>query len=212
MIDGKVFEHVYGELMGIAERASGHGPTVPPALDSGRLEAMYRAHHVVIWRTLRRMGYSAEAAADYTHQAYLIAAERLAQIHYGSEKAYLFSTAIRFAKTAARKDRRIDLPGELPEKIEHSELADGIVNRQVALQLLERVLRPMDEDLVVVFSLFEIEGLSSPEIAEILDIPLGTVASRLRRARQAFRQGAARLERRGCAVSAEPVDEEDGKP
>ena len=46
-----------------------------------------------------------------------------------------------------------------------------------------------------VFTLYEIEGLSSPEIAELLSIPLGTVASRLRRARENFRSRAARVER-----------------
>ena len=43
--------------------------------------------------------------------------------------------------------------------------------------------------------LFELEGLSSPEIAALLEIPLGTVASRLRRARAQFRTVVARLER-----------------
>jgi RNA polymerase sigma-70 factor, ECF subfamily len=41
--------------------------------------------------------------------------------------------------------------------------------------------------------LYELEGLSSPEIAELLRIPVGTVASRLRRAREAFEVEVARL-------------------
>lgn len=163
--------------------------------DQARLEAMYRAHHVVIWRTLRRLGFSPEAAADSTHQAYLIAAERLNQIHLGSEKAFLFSTAIRLAKTVARKNRRMDLHEDIEAGPDPNTGSEKIVNRQVALQLLERLLSHMDPDLVTVFTLYELEGMSSPEIAEILDIPLGTVASRLRRARETFRKGAAQLER-----------------
>ncbi len=42
--------------------------------------------------------------------------------------------------------------------------------------------------------MFELEGLSSPEIAASLEIPLGTVASRLRRAREQFRVVVSRLE------------------
>ncbi len=42
--------------------------------------------------------------------------------------------------------------------------------------------------------MFELEGLSSPEIAASLEIPLGTVASRLRRAREQFRVVVGRLE------------------
>lgn len=165
------------------------------ALSSDRLETMYRAHHQVIWRTLRRLGFAPEAAADYTQQAYLIALERLDDVLVGSEKAFLFSTAIRLGRTAARKLRRMDLSDDLdlgPDLTQGVETAD---NRQIALQLLERVLLHMDVDLVTVFTLYEIEGLSSPEIAELLDIPLGTVASRLRRARETFREKAARLER-----------------
>jgi RNA polymerase sigma-70 factor (ECF subfamily) len=165
--------------------------------DQARLEAMYRAHHVVIWRTLRRLGFSPEAAADSTHQAYLIAAERLDQIHFGSEKAFLFSTAIRLAKTVARKNRRMDLHEDIETGPDPNTGGDKIVNRQVALQLLERLFSHMDPDLVTVFTLYELEGMSSPEIAGILDIPLGTVASRLRRARETFRKGAAQLERSG---------------
>jgi RNA polymerase sigma-70 factor (ECF subfamily) len=42
--------------------------------------------------------------------------------------------------------------------------------------------------------LFELEGFSSIEIAKLLEIPVGTVASRLRRAREQFRAGAGRIE------------------
>ena len=43
--------------------------------------------------------------------------------------------------------------------------------------------------------LYELEGLTSPEIAELLRIPLGSVASRLRRAREQFRSAAERVEK-----------------
>ncbi len=160
-----------------------------------RLETMYRAHHQVIWRTLRRLGFSPEAAADYTQQAYLIALERMDDIYQGSEKAFLFSTAIRLGRTAARKLRRMDLSDDVDLGSDMGGSAQAADDRQVALQLLERVFSNMDVDLVTVFSLYEIEGMSSPEIAELLDIPLGTVASRLRRARETFRDKAARLEK-----------------
>src|SRR5690606_25969960 len=114
------------------------------------------------------------------------------------EKAFLFATAIKLAKTVERKHRRIDLVEDIEERRSGGS-EESATDRQMALQLLERVLRPMESDLVHVFVLFEIEGFSSPEIAEIIDIPLGTVASRLRRARNAFREGAARLERQARA-------------
>jgi RNA polymerase sigma-70 factor (ECF subfamily) len=72
---------------------------------------------------------------------------------------------------------------------------EDLVDRRRAVELADRVLAEMDPTLLTVFVLFEIEGLSTPEIAELVGVPLGTAASRLRRAREAFRAAAARLER-----------------
>jgi len=54
----------------------------------------------------------------------------------------------------------------------------------------------MDEPSRTVFVLFELEGFTFTEIAELLEIPRGTVASRLRRARTEFVEGARRLRAR----------------
>jgi hypothetical protein len=50
-----------------------------------------------------------------------------------------------------------------------------------------QLLRGLPEEQRVVFLLFELEGLSGDEIAETLSIPVGTVRSRLRLARENFR-------------------------
>ena len=65
---------------------------------------------------------------------------------------------------------------------------DELSDQKRARELLNHVLDDMAFDLRTVFILFELEGLRSPEIAEVVGVPLGTVASRLRRAREAFRE------------------------
>jgi RNA polymerase sigma-70 factor (ECF subfamily) len=57
------------------------------------------------------------------------------------------------------------------------------------------VLSRVDSDLMEVLVLYEVEGLTSPEISQLLEIPLGSVASRLRRAREQFREAATRIQR-----------------
>jgi len=156
---------------------------------------MFRDHHMLIWRTLRRFGMTEDGAADGTQQAFLIAAERLDQIREGSERAFLFGTAIRLARSSHRKNHRCQLEADMDTRVDPRRRADDAANRRTAVELLDRVLRRMDEDLVTVFVLFELEGMSTPEIAELVQIPIGTAASRLRRARQAFRAAALRLER-----------------
>jgi RNA polymerase sigma-70 factor (ECF subfamily) len=183
------------DLMAAAPALHSQSVRQVSAADRQQLDDLYRAHHQIIWRTLRRMGFSPEAAADHTQQAYLIALERLDRILPGSERAFLFSTAIFFGRTVLRKERRMELTDDVDAGSDEGASARGLDQRQVALQLLERILEGMDPDLVSVFTLYEIEGLSSPEIAELLSIPLGTVASRLRRARESFRSRAARVER-----------------
>jgi RNA polymerase sigma-70 factor (ECF subfamily) len=159
-----------------------------------RLERMFRAHHELIWRTLRRLGLSADLAADTTQQAYLIAAERLGDIRTGSERAFLFATAIGLARTNFRRSQRCQLQSDMDLHIDPSVRAEQVTNHCSAVELLDRVFAQTDPDLVTVFVLFELEGLSAPEISQLVDIPVGTVASRLRRARATFRAAARRME------------------
>jgi RNA polymerase sigma-70 factor (ECF subfamily) len=60
------------------------------------------------------------------------------------------------------------------------------------LQLLAKLLRDLDDAKREVFVLAELEEMTAPEISEALDIPLNTVYSRLRAARQLFEQALAR--------------------
>src|SRR5690606_13443361 len=160
-----------------------------------RLEQMFRAHHELIWRTLRRMGLGPDAAADATQQAFLIAAERLGDIRHGSERAFLFGTAMRLAQTAFRARRRVQLEEDMDLRADSTAPAEALAHQRSALRLADRILATLNEELLTVFILFEIEGLSTPEIAELVGIPVGTVASRLRRAREAFRAELERIER-----------------
>jgi RNA polymerase sigma-70 factor (ECF subfamily) len=62
--------------------------------------------------------------------------------------------------------------------------------------LLDEALESLDTPHREVFVLFEIEQMTREEVAEALRIPPGTVASRLRKAREAFRAAAERLQAR----------------
>ena len=164
-------------------------PTPRSEAERRRLERMFAEYSGMVWRTLRRRGLTPDAAADATQQAFLIAAERLADIHTDSERAFLTSTALRVAHTARRKVVR----WQLEEAMDHH--VSSLGDERADLQLCDRALSKLNPELAEVFVLYEIEGLSSPEIAALLAIPLGSVASRLRRAREQFRAAVARLER-----------------
>ena len=159
-------------------------------VDRARLERIFNDHHATVWRVLMRRGLAADAAADATQETFLLAAEKLADIRAESERAFLIGTAIRVAHSQGRKTVRWALAEDMDQ---HVSAARNAGETGEDMQMCDRVLSQVDENLVEVFVLYELEGLTSPEIAELLQIPLGSVASRLRRAREQFREAAARI-------------------
>lgn len=69
----------------------------------------------------------------------------------------------------------------------------GIVGRKKEQRLLVEALRRIPVDLQIVIELHYWEELSTRELAEVLEIPQGTVKSRLRRAREAVEAAVAEL-------------------
>jgi RNA polymerase sigma-70 factor (ECF subfamily) len=167
-------------------------PSAPPEADRNRLERMFVSHHKVVWRVLRRRGLTEDAAAEATQQTFLLAAERLADIKPESERAFLIQSALRVAYALARKVERWELEQDMDERLSDDR---DTGDRRADIQLCDLALSRVSADLAEVFVLYELQGMSAPEIADLLHIPLGSVASRLRRAREQFRAAAARLER-----------------
>jgi RNA polymerase sigma-70 factor, ECF subfamily len=163
-----------------------HAPSRP---DPERLARAIDADYRFIWRLLRRFGVPEQYAEDAAQQVFLIVAERMADIAPGRERAFAFGTALRVSQTMRRRLGR-ELPHDQQQLDERGHTQSGpeeLVEQKRARELLDRVLQQMPQDSRTVFVLFELEALSSPEIAGLLELPLGTVASRLRRAREQFR-------------------------
>lgn len=74
----------------------------------------------------------------------------------------------------------------LAEVADAAPSADEQIDRHRAREVLETVLLDLPMDLRTVFVLCELEELTVPTLAALLDIPVGTAASRLRRARESF--------------------------
>jgi RNA polymerase sigma-70 factor (ECF subfamily) len=160
--------------------------TTPFAVDASRKEEFVRGYYAFVWRVLRRAGLSAADADDGAQRVFLIATERLADIAQGSERAFLFRTAAYVASKAHRSQRRRpEAPGlEDGEVVDDAPSADELVDQHRARALLDRILAELPPELSAIFVLFDIEGLKKNEVAEALGIPPGTVASRLKRARE----------------------------
>ena len=154
-----------------------------------RVTAMVRAHFDFVWRSLRRLGIPGEAVDDAAQEVFWIASRKLDRIEDGCERAYLFGIALRFASDVRRAQARRREHSATPlleGVIDLDADVDVLVDQKRARELLDVVLDALPLDLRTVLMLSEGEELTMAEIAALLDVPPGTVASRLRRARQAF--------------------------
>jgi len=173
-------------------------PSEPMRSEAGRararLERMFSEHHDFIWRLLRRLGLSTGGADDGAQHVFLVAAERIEDIKLGSERSFLFGTALRVARSQARSERRWVLEEDMDVRRGEPARPEDRIDHQRAVDLMGRILDGMTLELRTVFVLSELEGMTMPEVASLVEIPVGTAASRLRRAREAFRAAAAELE------------------
>jgi RNA polymerase sigma-70 factor (ECF subfamily) len=175
----------------------------PSAVDPHkRLRVLVDEHHDFVWRSLRRLGVSSSDADDGVQRVFLVAARKLADIRLGSERPFLFQTAVRVAADDRRARRR---RREVPDEEERVEQATPSVDALRLLELrrarerLDRVLDKMPIDLRSVFILFELEEMTMAQIATLLGLRPGTVASRLRRARVLFDEEILRVTTRDTA-------------
>ncbi len=175
-----------------------HALPAPAAAASApvRLRALMDDHFDFIWRQVRRLGLSHDAADDATQQVFIVASRKLADIAPGRERSFLFGTAVRVASDARRTNarRRESVTDDVGEPPDRAPGADELIDQQRARAALDDILAGMEIDLRAVFVLFELEEMTMAEIATLLECPAGTVASRLRRARAEFQ---AAVKRRG---------------
>jgi RNA polymerase sigma-70 factor (ECF subfamily) len=128
------------------------------------------------------MGAPAHLADDLAQEAFAITATNLVRIELGKEGAYFLSTAIRKVRESRRSFTRTSHAPADPASSEVG--ADALLDEARARAVLDASLAELEPDLRTVFVLHELEDLTMAEIGEALEIPAGTVASRLRRARE----------------------------
>lgn len=161
-------------------------PQNPPlAKRRDRIVQLIGAHADFAARTLRMFGLSRADTDDALQEVFMVLARRLDDIRPGAEKAFVFRvvqhTALRMHESRSRK--RENVVEEPPERA-HTNTPEVILDNREALQLMRTIVMALPDNLREVFVLFELEEANSHEIAAMLDIPRGTVVSRLKRARE----------------------------
>jgi RNA polymerase sigma-70 factor (ECF subfamily) len=167
--------------------------------DKSAFDLLVRKYQHRIAKLVSRYVYDRAEVEDVTQEAF-IKAYRAIKGFRGESAFYtwLYRIAINTAKNyLVAQGRRPSIADVETEEAESSDIGTGANLRDAATperqmladeigRTVERVLATLPEDLRTAVTLREIDGLSYEEIAEVMDCPIGTVRSRIFRAREAI--------------------------
>ena len=157
---------------------------LPDALD---LQSIYEEHGAFVHSLLRRLLGPEGDADDLAQEVFLVAMRKLPSFTYGSPRIWLGKIAIHLASNARRLHRlkRVLRLTETDALVDWRTPDLDAEAGETALALYA-VLDRLPEKKRTAFIMFEVQGLSCPEIAEVVGCSVQTVYTRLHYARRAF--------------------------
>ena len=156
--------------------------------------AWFDEHFDSLWRLVARLGVPRHSVDDVVQEVFITASRRHADIRAGQERRFLIGTAVRVSANYRNRAcvRHEVAQGDWLDRASSSTPnAEQLLIEKRAREQLERALDCLSEEQRSVFVLYELEGFSVAEIADLLELPSGTAASRLGRARARFSQAVA---------------------
>lgn len=183
------------------EDAEGASSKRDPSTDE-RLRGIVLEHYDFVWRSLRRLGVSPPETDDAAQQVFIVLSGKLAAVEAGKERSFIFGVVMRVAANVRRARANLrEVPEE--EALQMQVVlpaAEARLDRADARAALDEILASMSDERRAVFVLSVLEEQSPAEVSAILQIPVSTVVSRLRRAREDFQAGIQRLRARRKGV------------
>jgi RNA polymerase sigma-70 factor (ECF subfamily) len=158
------------------------------------------AHYAPLYRFALSLARNGSDAGDLVQQTFFIWATKGHGLRELSKaKSWLFTTLYREFLRGRRRDSRSssleDLP---PDREPAAEDIDRVARIDSASVMT--ALQTVDETFRAPLTLFYIEDMSYQEIADALEVPIGTVMSRLSRGKSQLRAALERVEAPGSKV------------
>ncbi|MCP2271562.1 RNA polymerase sigma factor [Actinokineospora diospyrosa] len=154
--------------------------------DQDALRGLYDRHSGGIFRLLRRLTANAGVAEEILQETWLAVWQSAGSFRgEASARAWLYGVARRQAHNRLRKATPVET--DLDEAAELADQAPGVEDRVLAgveREALATAVAELPEHLREVLVLVLVEDLSYPEVSAALDIPVGTVKSRMSHARR----------------------------
>jgi RNA polymerase sigma-70 factor, ECF subfamily len=168
-------------------------------VEKADFRALYEHFLPLVGRWVTRLGIPQEALDDVVQEIFLTIYGKIGQFEGRSPlRSWVFGVTIRVTRNFRRKRTTGPAGEDGPIDAVADDVGDpeAVAEQTEALTLLQQILNELDVEKREVFVLAELEQLSAPEIATLLEISSNTVASRLRLAREEVRASWARAQAR----------------
>jgi RNA polymerase sigma-70 factor (ECF subfamily) len=159
-------------------------------------DSVYRACFVHVSRWVRALGANDADVEDLAQEVFIIVRRKLASFDGRNLPGFLYRIARRTVRDHRRSAWFRNLLGKqapLPDLPSLAPTGLQVIQQREERQKLEAILARMTEKRRTTFVLFEIEGYTGEEIAQIQSLPLKTVWTRLHHARKDFMRMVAEL-------------------
>ena len=181
--------------VGRSSRATpGRAPTEAAAAPPSALppfEKVYRQYFQLVWSAAHRFGIPSDAIDDVVQEVFIVIHAKLSSLERPEAlRSWIYGVVRRVSSNHRRAERTQHQDAyrtETQRELESSQPTPFEQTKTNAdIQLLASLLAELDEPKREMFALVEVDQMTVPEAAELLEIPLNTAYSRLRAARQAF--------------------------
>lgn len=167
-----------------------NAPAVPERSGSGRgkldVAALVERYHAELYRYAYRLTGSVFDAEDLTQQVFMIAQTRGGQLRdLASAGSWLFTIT---RNTYLKMSRRRSPVPATSLQLDLNSIPDSADADDIDRERLQAALDELPDEFKIVLLMFYFEGSSYREIAQRLDVPSGTVMSRLSRAKSHLRK------------------------
>jgi RNA polymerase sigma-70 factor (ECF subfamily) len=163
--------------------ADGQSRAAPPGVASALLAHLDAAHNLAHWLT-----GNDHDAQEIAQEAYLRAIRSAGTFRGGDERSWLLSIVRNLSFDFLRRNKVVRM-NALPENASFAEPDESanpaaILQRSENIDLVRAAIASLDPEFREAIVLREMEGMSYKEIADLAGVPIGTVMSRLARARR----------------------------
>jgi RNA polymerase sigma-70 factor (ECF subfamily) len=169
---------------------------VPPEVTVTRFEPIYEEYFDFVWSSVCRLGVSPAAMDDVVQEVFIVIHSRLHTLENPEALRSWIYGIVRRTVSSHHRSRRVRVALEATLATEPDApwppTPSDLAEQSDEVKLLWNLLAVLDVPKREVFMMVELDELTVPEVANILQIPLNTAYSRLRAAREAFEEALAR--------------------